>query len=151
MPAEIVVDAHPLDTLFRADRLPHIWCPGCGLGPIMACYGQAILDSGIPRDQHAVVSGIGCPGRIPGYVDIDSFHTTHGRSIPFATGMRIANPELKVTVVSGDGDLFAIGGTHFLHAARPPIDLRQKQPIALGNFIDTESTPFTTLPEQFRS
>jgi 2-oxoglutarate ferredoxin oxidoreductase subunit beta len=84
----------------------------------MACYGQAILDSGIPRDKHVVISGIGCTGRIPGYVDIDSFHTTHGRSIPFATGMKVGNPELEVTVISGDGDLFAIGGNHFLHAAR---------------------------------
>jgi 2-oxoglutarate ferredoxin oxidoreductase subunit beta len=131
MPAEIVVDAHPLDTLFRADRLPHIWCPGCGLGPIMACYGQAILDSGIPRDKHAVVAGIGCTGRIPGYVDIDSFHTTHGRSIPFATGLKIANPELEVTVISGDGDLFAIGGNHILHAARRNIDLNV---ICVNNF-----------------
>ena len=118
MPAEIEVDTHPLDSLFRADRLPHIWCPGCGLGPVMACYGQAILDSGIPRDKHVVISGIGCTGRIPGYVDIDSFHTTHGRPIPFATGMKVGNPELEVTVISGDGDLFAIGGNHFLHATR---------------------------------
>jgi 2-oxoglutarate ferredoxin oxidoreductase subunit beta len=131
MPAEIEVDAHPLDSLFRADRLPHIWCPGCGLGPVMACYGQAILDSGIPRDKHAVVSGIGCTGRVPGYVDIDSFHTTHGRPIPFATGMKIANPELEVTVVSGDGDLFAIGGNHFLHAARRNVGINI---ICVNNF-----------------
>jgi len=97
----------------------------------MACYGQAILDSGIPRDKHAVISGIGCTGRIPGYVDIDSFHTTHGRPIPFATGMKIANPELKVTVISGDGDLFAIGGNHFLHAARRNVGINI---ICVNNF-----------------
>ncbi len=118
MPSEIVVESHPLDQLFRADRLPHIWCPGCGLGPIMHAYGKAILDSETPRDKHVVIAGIGCTGRIPGYVNIDSFHTTHGRPIPFATGMKIANPELEVTVISGDGDLFAIGGNHILHAAR---------------------------------
>ncbi len=131
MPAEIVVESHPLDELFRSDRLPHIWCPGCGLGPIMACYGQAILDSGLPRDQHVVVSGIGCTGRVPGYVNIDSYHTTHGRSIPFATGIKIANSELEVTVVSGDGDLFAIGGNHFLHAARRNVGINV---IAVNNF-----------------
>ncbi len=118
MPSEIVVDSHPLDGLFRPDRLPHIWCPGCGLGPIMACYAQAIVDSDVPRDKHVIVSGIGCTGRIPGYMNIDSYHTTHGRSIPFATGMKVSNPELEVTIISGDGDLFAIGGNHFLHAAR---------------------------------
>jgi 2-oxoglutarate ferredoxin oxidoreductase subunit beta len=131
MPSEITVESHPLDELFRADRLPHIWCPGCGLGPIMACYGETILNSGIPRDKHVVVSGIGCTGRIPGYVNIDSFHTTHGRSIPFATGMKIANPELEVTVVSGDGDLFAIGGNHMLHAARRNVGINV---ICVNNF-----------------
>jgi len=131
MPAELVVDAHPLDPLLRADRLPHIWCPGCGLGPIMACYAQAILDSGIPRDNHVIVAGIGCTGRIPGYLNIDSFHTTHGRAIPFATGLKIGNPELEVTIISGDGDLFAIGGNHILHAARRNIDLNV---ICVNNF-----------------
>ncbi len=131
MPSEITVDSHPLDELFRADRLPHIWCPGCGLGPIMACYGETILNSGIPRDKHVVVAGIGCTGRIPGYVNIDSFHTTHGRSIPFATGMKVANPELEVTVVSGDGDLFAIGGNHMLHAARRNVGIHV---ICVNNF-----------------
>jgi 2-oxoglutarate ferredoxin oxidoreductase subunit beta len=118
MPAEIIVDSHPLDALFRPDRLPHIWCPGCGLGPIMACYAQAVLDSDVPQEKHVIVAGIGCTGRVPGYMNLDSYHTTHGRSLPFATGMKVANPELEVTVVSGDGDIFAIGGNHFLHAAR---------------------------------
>lgn len=97
----------------------------------MACYGQAILDSGIPRDKHVVVAGIGCTGRIPGYVDIDSFHTTHGRPIPFATGLKVGNSELKVTVISGDGDLFAIGGNHFLHAARRNMNINV---ICVNNF-----------------
>ncbi len=118
MPAEIIVDSHPLDALFRPDRLPHIWCPGCGLGPIMACYAQAVLDSEVPQEKHIIIAGIGCTGRIPGYMNLDSYHTTHGRALPFATGMKVANPELEVTVISGDGDIFAIGGNHFLHAAR---------------------------------
>jgi 2-oxoglutarate ferredoxin oxidoreductase subunit beta len=131
MPAEIVVESHPLDELFRSDRLPHIWCPGCGLGPIMACYAQAIGDSGIPRDKHVIIAGIGCTGRVPGYMDIDSYHTTHGRPIPFATGMKVSNPELEVTVISGDGDTFAIGGNHFLHAARRNVNIHL---ICVNNF-----------------
>ncbi|HXH22785.1 MAG TPA: thiamine pyrophosphate-dependent enzyme [Dehalococcoidia bacterium] len=130
-PAERIADAHPLDRLLRSDRLPHIWCPGCGLGPIMNCYVQAMLDSSIPLERHVIVSGIGCTGRVPGYVNIDSFHTTHGRAIPFATGLKLGNPDLEVTVFSGDGDLFAIGGNHILHAARRNIDLNV---ICVNNF-----------------
>jgi len=122
-PREIVVDGHPLDPILRSDRLPHIWCPGCGLGPTMTCLAQAMLESDIPVEKHVCVSGIGCSGRVAGYLNVDSFHTTHGRGIPFATGLKLANPDLTVTVFSGDGDLFAIGGNHILHAARRNIDI----------------------------
>ncbi len=71
----------------------------------------------------AVVSGIGCTGRVAGYVKFDSFHTTHGRAIPFATGLKLANPELKVVVFSGDGDISGIGGNHLIHAARRNMDI----------------------------
>jgi len=120
---ETFVESHPLDPLLRADRLPHIWCPGCGLGSITSCLVNAIVDSGLPIQKQVVVSGIGCTGRVAGYLQLDSFHTTHGRAIPFAIGLKLANPELTVTVISGDGDLFAIGGNHFLHAARRNVDL----------------------------
>jgi 2-oxoglutarate/2-oxoacid ferredoxin oxidoreductase subunit beta len=120
---EIIVETHPLDEALRADRLPHIWCPGCGLGSVMEAYIRAMKTSGLPLDKHICVSGIGCTGRTAGYLALDSFHTTHGRAIPFATGMKLANPELEVTVFSGDGDLFAIGGNHFLHAARRNMDI----------------------------
>jgi 2-oxoglutarate ferredoxin oxidoreductase subunit beta len=80
----------------------------------------------------AVVSGIGCTGRVAGYVKLDSFHTTHGRAIPFATGLKLANPELNVVVYSGDGDLIAIGGNHFIHAARRNVDIKV---ICVNNFI----------------
>jgi 2-oxoglutarate ferredoxin oxidoreductase subunit beta len=123
MSRETVVKTHPLDPLLRSDRLPHIWCPGCGLGSIMACLSNAIASSSIPPEKHVIVSGIGCTGRVAGYMKLDSFHTTHGRAIPFATGIKMANPDLEVTVISGDGDLFAIGGNHFIHAARRNIDL----------------------------
>jgi 2-oxoglutarate ferredoxin oxidoreductase subunit beta len=131
MSGAIVAETHPLDVIIRSDRMPHIWCPGCGIGVVMRCYAQAILESGIAIDQHVVVSGIGCSGRVAGYMNIDSYHTTHGRAIPFAAGLKLANPALMVTVLSGDGDLAAIGGNHLIHAARRNIDLRV---ICINNF-----------------
>ena len=86
-------------------------------------YVDAIAASGIPQDKHVCVSGIGCSGRSAGYVNVDSYHTTHGRSIPFALGIATYRPELYVTVISGDGDLTAIGGNHFIHAARRSVAL----------------------------
>jgi 2-oxoglutarate ferredoxin oxidoreductase subunit beta len=114
---------HPRDELLRAERLPHIWCPGCGLGDVTICLVESIKRSGIPLDRHVVVSGIGCTSRLPGYLNLDTYHTTHGRAIPFATGLKIAKPELEVTVVAGDGDLFNIGGNHLIHAIRRNVDL----------------------------
>jgi 2-oxoglutarate/2-oxoacid ferredoxin oxidoreductase subunit beta len=116
-------DRHPLDDLLRTDRIPHIWCPGCGIGTAFSACLTAMKKSGIDLEKTVMVSGIGCSGRGAGYVDLDSYHTTHGRAIPFATGMKLANPELNVVVFSGDGDLFAIGGNHFIHAARRNVDL----------------------------
>ena len=114
---------HPLDDLLRIDRIPHIWCPGCGIGTAFSSSLIAMRESGIDLEKTVMVSGIGCSGRGAGYVNLDSYHTTHGRAIPFATGMKLANPELNVVVFSGDGDLFAIGGNHFIHAARRNVDL----------------------------
>jgi 2-oxoglutarate ferredoxin oxidoreductase subunit beta len=115
--------AHPMDELLRTERLPHIWCPGCGIGTVFSSVMAAIQKSRWDLDKIAMVSGIGCTGRMAGYIRIDSFHTTHGRAIPFATGLKLAKPDTKVLVVSGDGDLFAIGGNHLIHAARRNIDL----------------------------
>jgi 2-oxoglutarate/2-oxoacid ferredoxin oxidoreductase subunit beta len=115
--------AHPAEWALRSDRLPHIWCPGCGIGTSVTCFLEALKESNIDTDRLAVVSGIGCTGRVAGYVDCDSFHTTHGRAIPFAIGLQLGNPELKVVVFSGDGDLSAIGGNHLIHAARRNVDL----------------------------
>jgi len=131
MASAIEVEQHPLDQMIRSDRMPHIWCPGCGIGIVMRCYAQAILESSIPRQKHVVVSGIGCTGRVAGYMNLDSYHTTHGRAIPFAVGIKLANPDLMVTVFSGDGDLSAIGGNHLIHAARRNVDLKV---ICVNNF-----------------
>ena len=116
-------EKHPLEDYLRVDRLPHIWCPGCGLGTILGAFLRSLLESGLSPDKVSVVSGIGCTGRVAGYINLDSFHTTHGRAIAFATGLKLANPELKVVVFSGDGDLAAIGGNHLIHAARRNIDM----------------------------
>jgi len=116
-------EKNPLEGLLRMDRIPHIWCPGCGIGTVVTSFAEALKKSEVDLDKVAVVSGIGCTGRVAGYVKLDSFHTTHGRAIPFATGLKLANPELKVVVFSGDGDLTGIGGNHFIHAARRNMDL----------------------------
>ena len=120
-----------ISSYLREDRMPHIWCPGCGLGTALYCFLSGLRKSGLLLDKVVMVSGIGCTGRAAGYVKLDSFHTTHGRAIPFATGLKLANPGLKVVVFSGDGDLTAIGGNHFIHAARRNIDMTV---ICVNNF-----------------
>ncbi len=122
---------HPMEDFLRSDMLPHIWCPGCGLGIVLKAYVNALDKAKVPMEKRVVVSGIGCSGRSAGYLNQDSYHTTHGRPIAFATGMKLANPELNVTVISGDGDLFAIGGNHFIHAARRNVDMNV---ICVNNF-----------------
>jgi len=125
------VEEPSIEKYLRQDRLPHIWCSGCGIGPVAGCFLRAIDREKIDPDRIAVVSGIGCTGRVAGYVKLDSFHTTHGRAIPFATGLILANPDLNVVVFSGDGDLVAIGGNHLIHAARRNIDMTV---ICVNNF-----------------
>ena len=123
---------NPVEPFLRTDRMPHIWCPSCGIGTTVNCFARALVQAKLDLDKVAIVSGIGCTGRVAGYMKLDSFHTTHGRAIPFATGLKLANPELKVVVYSGDGDLIAIGGNHFIHAARRNVDLKI---ICVNNFI----------------
>jgi 2-oxoglutarate ferredoxin oxidoreductase subunit beta len=123
---------NPVEQFLRTDRMPHIWCPGCGIGTTVNSFARALLNSKVNLDNVAVVSGIGCSGRVAGYVKLDSFHTTHGRAIPFATGLKLANPKLDVVVYSGDGDLSAIGGNHLIHAARRNVDIKV---ICVNNLI----------------
>lgn len=111
------------DEWLRADRLPHIYCAGCGNGTIMNCVLEAVDQLGWNMDDTVFVSGIGCSSRAPGYITTDSLHTTHGRALAFATGVKMANPRLHVVVFTGDGDLSAIGGNHFIHACRRNIDI----------------------------
>lgn len=112
-----------IDKYFRAGRLPHIWCPGCGNGIVTGALVKAIDKLSLAKDDVVVVSGIGCSSRASGYLDFNTVHSAHGRALPVATGVKLAEPRLKVIVVTGDGDATAIGGNHFIHAARRNIDL----------------------------
>ena len=109
--------------LRRTKKFPNVWCPGCGIGIVMSGLIRAIDRLGLEKDNVALVSGIGCSGRMPVYLDFNTMHTTHGRALAFATGLKLAQPSLKVIVVMGDGDAMAIGGNHFIHAARRHMDL----------------------------
>jgi 2-oxoglutarate ferredoxin oxidoreductase subunit beta len=100
-----------MEALLRMDRIPHIWCPTCGIGTAVTAFAEALKKVDYPLEKVCVVSGIGCTGRVAGYIKLDSFHSTHGRAIPFATGLKLANPELKVVVFSGDGDIAGIAET----------------------------------------
>jgi 2-oxoglutarate ferredoxin oxidoreductase subunit beta len=108
---------------YRADRLPTIFCVGCGNGTVINCALTAVAEVGWNREEVVFVSGIGCSSRAPGYIDADSLHTTHGRALAFATGVKLANPDLQLVVFTGDGDLAAIGGNHFIHACRRNVDM----------------------------
>ncbi len=118
--------------LRQTKRFPNVWCSGCGIGIVMGALIRAVDRIGLSKDEVAVVSGIGCSGRMPVYLDFNTMHTTHGRALAFATGLKLAQPALNVIVVMGDGDALAIGGNHFLHAARRNIDLTA---IVVNNFI----------------
>ena len=104
-------------------KFPHVWCPGCGNGILLGALIRAIDRTGFEKDDIVIVSGIGCSGRISVYVDFNTLHTTHGRALTFATGVKLAKPKLQVIVIMGDGDATAIGGNHFIHAARRNLNL----------------------------
>jgi 2-oxoglutarate ferredoxin oxidoreductase subunit beta len=107
----------------RLDKFPHIWCPGCGNGTVLKALIKAVHAMNYNKDEVVVVSGIGCSSRATGYLDFNTLHTIHGRALPFATGVKLGNPRLKVIVISGDGDALAIGGNHFMHSCRRNIDI----------------------------
>lgn len=104
-------------------KFPHVWCPGCGLGILLGSLVRSLARSDLDKNEVVLVSGIGCSGRLPVYVDVGSVHTTHGRALTFATGIKLSRPELNVVVVMGDGDATAIGGNHLIHAARRNLDI----------------------------
>ncbi len=120
MTASTAFDYRPY---LRPAMMPHILCPGCGHGIVLKALLRAVHGLGLGQDDVVFVSGIGCSSRLVGYVDFCTLHTTHGRPLTFATGLRLARPDLKVVVITGDGDGLAIGGNHLIHAARRNIDL----------------------------
>lgn len=113
-------------------KFPHLWCPGCGNGIVLGSTILALENLEYKKDDVVMVSGIGCAGRIPVYVDCNTLHTTHGRALTFATGIKLAKPHMKVMVFMGDGDALAIGGNHYIHAARRNIDLTV---VVINNYI----------------
>ena len=129
----IVKTAEELNKKYLRDGMwPTIFCNGCGIGVVLEYTLWAIEELGLDMDQVVFASGIGCSSRLPGYINADGLHTTHGRAIAFATGVKAANPDLHVIVFTGDGDCTGIGGNHFIHAARRNIDITV---ILINNFI----------------
>ena len=122
----------PYEKYLRMDKMPHMWCPGCGIGVIVKAMIRAIDAMGWDKDDTAVISGIGCTSRAPGYLDMNTLHTTHGRALTFATGIKLVRPDKHVVVIAGDGDSTAIGGNHFIHACRRNIDITL---IIVNNYI----------------
>ena len=117
-------EQHSAYTYLRhTKKFPNVWCAGCGIGIVMGALIRAIDNLCLDQNDVALVSGIGCTGRMPVYMDFNTMHTTHGRALAFATGLKLAQPRLKVITIMGDGDALAIGGNHFLHAARRNMDL----------------------------
>jgi 2-oxoglutarate ferredoxin oxidoreductase subunit beta len=139
-------DQGPYEYLRHHKRFPHVWCAGCGLGIAMGSIVRSVQKLELNQDDVAVVSGIGCTGRMPVYMDFNTMHTTHGRALAFATGLKLARPEMEIIVVMGDGDALAIGGNHFIHAARRNIDMTA---IVVNNSIygmtGGQSSPTTPL------
>lgn len=140
--------AFDYDKYLRTDKMPTLWCWGCGDGVILKAIIRAIDRIGWSMDDVCVVSGIGCSGRMSSYIDCNTVHTTHGRAIAYATGIKLANPGKHVIVVTGDGDGLAIGGNHTIHGCRRNIDLNH---ILVNNFIYglTNSQTSPTTPRGF--
>ncbi|MEE9401822.1 MAG: 2-oxoacid:ferredoxin oxidoreductase subunit beta [Desulfobacteria bacterium] len=121
MPKEVTKLIHKY--LRHDKKFPHVWCPGCGNGIVLGALIRAIDRLGLEKDEIVLASGIGCSGRMPAYVDFNTLHTTHGRALTFATGIKLAKPSLTVITIMGDGDAVAIGGNHFIHAARRNLNI----------------------------
>ena len=132
------------DKYLRVEKMPTLWCWGCGDGVILKSFIRAVDKLGIKKDDMCVVSGIGCSGRFSSYVDFNTVHTTHGRTIAYATGIKLANPDKHVVCVAGDGDSLAIGGNHTIHGCRRNIDITF---IIINNFIygltNSQTSPTT--------
>jgi 2-oxoglutarate/2-oxoacid ferredoxin oxidoreductase subunit beta len=123
MATELVTPQHPLSVADLKGKVDPDWCPGCGDYGVLAAIQKALVDLQIPNHDVVVVSGIGCSSNLPGFINTYGMHTLHGRALPVATGVKMANHGLTVLVTGGDGDGFGIGGNHFLHTMRRNVDL----------------------------
>ena len=136
--------AYNYDKYLRLEKMPTLWCWGCGDGVILKAVIRAIEKSGWEQNDVCIISGIGCSGRFSSYVDFNTIHTTHGRTVAYATGVKLANPDKHVICVAGDGDAMAIGGNHTIHACRRNIDINF---IMINNFIygltNSQTSPTT--------
>ena len=136
--------AYNYDKFLRLQKMPTLWCWGCGDGVILKAVIRAIEKMGWSQDDVCVISGIGCSGRFSSYVDFNTIHTTHGRTVAYATGVKLANPDKNVICVAGDGDALAIGGNHTIHGCRRNIDINM---IVINNFIygltNSQTSPTT--------
>lgn len=153
---------HPLRKYLRKDCLPHFFCSGCGAAQVLNFFVQAADAIQLDFDQLVTIGGVGCTARIPVYLDTDTMHGIHGRTLPWATGIKLHNPALKVVIFAGDGDAAAIGGNHLIHAARRNLDVTmimvnnltfgmtggQVAPTTLTG-LKTTTTPFGNLEESF--
>ncbi len=156
------LETRTYEYLRQEKKFPGVWCAGCGIGIVMGALIRAIDDLGLDKDDVAVISGIGCTGRMPVYLDFNTMHTTHGRALAFATGLKVARPEMHVIAIMGDGDALAIGGNHFIHAARRNIGITsvvvnnqiygmtggQASPTTPTNMLAT-TTPYGNLDQPF--
>jgi len=148
--------------LRHSKKFPNVWCAGCGIGIVLGAIIRAVDTLELDKNDVAMISGIGCTGRMPVYVDFNTMHTTHGRALAFATGLKMVKPKMRVIVVMGDGDALAIGGNHFIHAARRNIGLTaivvnnsaygmtggQHSPTTPWG-IETATTPYGHIEQQF--
>jgi 2-oxoglutarate ferredoxin oxidoreductase subunit beta len=148
--------------LRHSKKFPNVWCAGCGIGIVLGAIIRAVDSLELDKNDVAMISGIGCTGRMPVYVDFNTMHTTHGRALAFATGLKMVKPEMKIIVVMGDGDALAIGGNHFIHAARRNVGLAaivvnnstygmtggQHSPTTPWG-IETATTPYGHIEQQF--
>ena len=152
----------PIKKYLRERFFPHLWCPGCGHGIVLNALLRAVDKLGMSKNEIVMVSGIGCSARISGYVDFHTLHTIHGRALAFATGVKMSRPELNLIMPMGDGDALAIGGNHFIHAARRNIDITaivmnnriygmtggQYSPLS-GTEIVATTAPYTNIDPSF--
>ncbi|MGD2105482.1 MAG: 2-oxoacid:ferredoxin oxidoreductase subunit beta [Anaerolineae bacterium] len=148
--------------LRHSKKFPNVWCAGCGIGIVLGTIIRAVDTLQLDKNDVAMISGIGCTGRMPVYVDFNTMHATHGRALAFATGLKMVKPKMKVIVVMGDGDALAIGGNHFIHAARRNIGLTaivvnnaaygmtggQHSPTTPQS-VKTATTPYGHIEQQF--